>query len=268
MNCNICGKEKDESEFYIQNNTRRGRRKECVSCLKEKAKIYNMENKKRKQDYFSKNKEKIKKYQTEYKKKNKEKIKQLNKNWRENNKHKVKQLIEKYHESHKNELKDYHKKYRSENKEKLKEQRKKYYINNKEICNKRSKNYSKNNKEKIREINKKYYQDVLKHDINHKIKRNLRKRLHEVIKGKSKHKKTLTLLGIPLNEFKKYIETKFKKGMNWDNYGLGGWHMDHIKPLSHFNLSNPMEIEKASHYTNIQPLWEYENCSKRDRFIG
>jgi hypothetical protein len=30
----------------------------------------------------------------------------------------------------------------------------------------------------------------------------------------------------------KYIESKFKEGMTWDNYSHSGWHIDHIIPLS------------------------------------
>ena len=50
--------------------------------------------------------------------------------------------------------------------------------------------------------------------------------------------------------------------MNWKNYGFRGWHIDHIKPLSSFDLSDRNQLLEACHYTNLQPLWWYENLSK------
>ena len=37
--------------------------------------------------------------------------------------------------------------------------------------------------------------------------------------------------------------------MTWSNYG--DWHLDHIRPLSSFNLSNKIEFKKANNYLNL-----------------
>ena len=61
-----------------------------------------------------------------------------------------------------------------------------------------------------------------------------------------------------------YIETLFKPGMTWENYGRGPdrWCLDHKIPLNHFNLQDPVQLAKCQHYTNLQPLWFPENCKK------
>ncbi len=51
--------------------------------------------------------------------------------------------------------------------------------------------------------------------------------------------------------------------MSWDNYGE--WHIDHIVPLSSFDLTDKSQVNKVCHYTNLQPLWAIDNLRKGDR---
>jgi hypothetical protein len=53
--------------------------------------------------------------------------------------------------------------------------------------------------------------------------------------------------------------------MSWENYGK--WHIDHIKPLSLFDLEDPEQLKQACHYTNLQPLWAEENIRKGNRYV-
>ena len=99
-----------------------------------------------------------------------------------------------------------------------------------------------------------------------RLKKNLRSRLYDAVKGKVKQGSAVKDLGCSVQRLIKHLESKFQSGMNWENYGLRGWHIDHVKPLSKFNLQNPEELLKAVHYSNLQPLWAKDNLSKGDKY--
>ena len=82
-----------------------------------------------------------------------------------------------------------------------------------------------------------------------------------VIKG-YKSAKSKECLGCDHDHLKKHIESQFIEGMTWENHGTHGWHIDHIIPLSVFDLSNHEDQRKAFHYTNLRPLWWQDNIAK------
>lgn len=70
-------------------------------------------------------------------------------------------------------------------------------------------------------------------------------------------------LGCTLDELMVHLERQFTPGMSWTNYG--DWHIDHIKPLASFDLTDRVQLLVACHFTNLQPLWAEENLKKGDR---
>jgi hypothetical protein len=105
-----------------------------------------------------------------------------------------------------------------------------------------------------------------KNDVTFKILNRLRTRMLLVLKGQKKAGTSLNLLGCSPEELKSHLEAKFKEGMTWDNYGINGWHIDHIKPCALFDLSLPEEQKQCFHFTNLQPLWWDENLKKSDNY--
>lgn len=99
----------------------------------------------------------------------------------------------------------------------------------------------------------------------YKIIHNLRRRCLLALHGHYKAETTLNLIGCTSDELKRHLESLWQEGMSWDNYGLHGWHIDHIKPLSSFDLSLEEEQKKAFHYTNLQPLWAKDNLIKSNK---
>lgn len=142
------------------------------------------------------------------------------------------------------------------------------YYRNKENVLKRQREYNKNNKERIKQRVNIYQKQKRQKDISFKIAFNYRIRIRNAIKGiAAKSDTTINLLGCSVEEFKIYLESKFSKNMNWDNYGYYGWHIDHIKPCSSFDLSDPVEQQKCFHYSNLQPLWAKDNLIKSNKII-
>lgn len=147
-------------------------------------------------------------------------------------------------------------KYKRENREHGNEiQRKWYYSNSDRIGEYRNSLEYKTN----RNLQRKRQRRI---DINYKILGNLRGRLHDAITRGIKSAGTLELLGCSVNFLRKYLENKFKEGMDWNNYGLYGWHIDHIIPCSGFDLTQSKEQRECFHYSNLQPLWARENLMK------
>jgi hypothetical protein len=73
------------------------------------------------------------------------------------------------------------------------------------------------------------------------------------------------LLGCTISELITYLQSKFLPGMSWENYGRKGWHIDHIRPLSSFDLTDVEQRLVAFHHRNLQPLWAGDNMRKGGR---
>jgi len=74
---------------------------------------------------------------------------------------------------------------------------------------------------------------------------------------------TQKAIGCDRDWFMAWMEVQFQPGMTWLNHGE--WHVDHIRPLSSFDLLNFGECLKANHWTNLQPLWAVENLRKSNK---
>lgn len=90
----------------------------------------------------------------------------------------------------------------------------------------------------------------------------LRTRIRYAIKNHCKSQHTKMLVGCEINFLIHRLESQFKPGMTWENYGVYGWHIDHIKPCAAFDLSDTKQQKLCFHYSNLQPLWAKENLQK------
>lgn len=163
----------------------------------------------------------------------------------------------------------YQKEYHDKNKINAIAYRKKYYIENRDVFLENRKKYYQENKERIQQRIK----QKKKNDPIFKLSYTLRSRFKSAF---SKYRKTgiepthrcsaVRNLGCSMYDLKKYLEKQFEDGMTWENHGQYGWHIDHKKPLSSFNLLDAEEQKKALHYSNLQPMWWFNNLSKGNRY--
>jgi hypothetical protein len=127
------------------------------------------------------------------------------------------------------------------------------------------KNYYKNKKQTGILVNK--YINKCKEDIIFRIIKNLASRTKNIlVKNNIKKEYThMELIGCSSDELKLHLEIQLKNNMNFDNYGE--WEIDHIKPISLFDLNNENELLECFNYKNLQPLWAKENQKKSNKFI-
>lgn len=220
--------------------------------------------------------ERMKSYNKKYATEKSDFIKQLNKKYYERNKEILRAKSAQNWRINKEIIKEKNKLRYQKNRDRVLQRAKEYRVKNRE----KRKKYLKENKEQRSETVKKWRQ---KNNgiISEKTKR--RKRVDLLFRLRSncgsatarafsriRHNKPCNsenLIGLKWCELKVYIERQFTKGMNWSNYGrgMGKWNIDHKIPLA--SAKTEEELMKLCHYTNLQPLWHYENQSKSDKII-
>ena len=189
--------------------------------------------KKSRKEYRLKNKEKISEYLKEYRLKNKEHIKEVKKEWYLKNKEHVKERVKKWY---------------LKNIEHIKEQKKEYL-----------------SRPEKKELRRNRMRNRYKTDINFRLTELCRRRLRHALKGNSKTASTMKLIGCTIDELRQHIESKFEPWMNWENQGLGGWDVEHIKACFHFNMEDPQQQRACFNWSNLQPMEHIANIKKGTR---
>lgn len=179
-----------------------------------------------------------------YRKENKERIKAKNKSYREANKEKISARKKEWYEANKEHVKKRDKKYYEANKEKINAYCREHYNKNKKKHMRRSNAYVKN-----RYATDPVFKTMLK--LRSQVKR----------LGNHKNDSTIKIVGCSPKEF-------------WEMNGsptieeMKTLHIDHIVPLSWFDLENEHHVIASNHYTNLQYLKPEENLTKLDTYAG
>ena len=135
--------------------------------------------------------------------------------------------------------------------------KKEYQTNNNDKISLYNKDYFQHNKKKIYESRK----NRRKTDVNFRLIRNTRRRIHHALNGKSKSISTKEILGIDIETYKKWIEWQMTPDMTWNNNQI-----DHVKPICLFNVTKDEELKEAFNWKNTQPLLKELHSHKGIKF--
>jgi hypothetical protein len=102
----------------------------------------------------------------------------------------------------------------------------------------------------------------------HVLKKRIKARLRQMLKGRVIGR-TEALLGFTRVELKRHIERQFTAGMTWERLMRGEIHIDHIIPVSSFNITavGCSEFRACWALSNLRPLWAEENQKKQAKIL-
>jgi hypothetical protein len=153
--------------------------------------------------------------------------------------------------------------YRTLHAEEHKEFAHNHYVANRKRYKETARDYVKLNRDKIRVAKRIYQRNKWHSDPKYRIRCLSGHRIRQALRGIAKSASTVELIGCSIAELRKHLESQFKLGMVWDNYGE--WHIDHIRPCSSFDLMDTEQQKICFNWKNLQPLWAKENLIKGDK---
>lgn len=153
-------------------------------------------------------------------------------------------------------------KYSASHVEELRAKRQATYWADPDKFRKRCQVYGHKNRKRINAQRKLREQNDPAYAIGERLRRQLVKAVHR--RKTQKADSTMKLLGCPLPDFIRHIESQFVEGMSWSTRQK--WELDHIKPIASFDMLNPDHQRECFHWTNLRPLWTDLNRSKSDKY--
>ncbi|MBX5010859.1 hypothetical protein HJB67_12930 [Rhizobium lentis] len=171
----------------------------------------------------------------------------------------------------------------SENKEQKKQKNAEWAADNPEKVKESNRVYREKNAAKVAESRKRWA-DANPEYMAEKGRRAARKRLATPkgrieaavrsvlgmsLKGKKAGRRTFALLGYSSEDLMRQLESLFQPGMSWENYGKGGWEVDHKRPLASFTYddADSDQFKAAWSLDNLQPLWMSDNRRKGAKIL-
>jgi hypothetical protein len=129
----------------------------------------------------------------------------------------------------------------------------------------KTKDWLENNRERLKECVRLWTYNRLQTDPVFKFINVQRRRIRYALKQR-KTDRTIDYLGCSANQFFHWMNYQFNENFTFENHGTV-WHIDHVIPISRFNLENNDEQYLSLNWRNTMPLSVYENLSKHNKII-
>ena len=209
--------------------------------------------------YRAANPEKVREYERRYRAANPEKIREDKRRWAAANPEKIKESSRKWRatnpEANRKWLREhpeYNKQWKAANPQKVLASQRKWKALN---------------PEKVRESNikdLKTFRKKNRDDPIYKLHNSMRSAMHIALKGKSKSVSTMTIIGCTVEGLFEHLEScaSWEPWMTRENYGRGGWDVDHIIACATFDLTDPEQQRTCFNWSNLQPLEHIANIKK------
>lgn len=155
-----------------------------------------------------------------------------------------------------NKMKDY----RTRNAVQIAANKKEYAVEHKEHIRQYKKEYRRINKTQIAAKKKAY--SIINPNVN--IMKNHNRMLSRVFEGKAQKSNVLRIIGCSWCNIRDWFYFQmflYNDGKTFDNYG-GVWSIDHVIPVSSFDLTREDQLKKCYHWSNLRPLSSQRNMVK------
>lgn len=189
-------------------------------------------------------------YMKRYRLANLERERERARQWQIDNPDRVKELLQRYWKEHPESNRKSVRKY---------QEKKKLDPTWKAHCTAQAARRRNNDRQKYNAYSRSYKRNRYATDPNYKLASRLRSRLAKVLRISKapKYDSTFALVGCDIEFLRGYLQAQFREGMQWNNL-----HVDHIRPLASFDLTDPEQQRQAFHFSNLQPLFAHENMAK------
>jgi hypothetical protein len=220
-------------------------------------------------------------YQREWRRKNKAKRAEYARTYYLNNRAKLSARMSEWRKKHAQEVRRKQRAKRAADPAKMRRAARAYYRKNSarilqlmgisrranpERARAQAKRYRARHRDKINAYLRARYKRRAQADPQFKLRGLLRTRLSQAVRRQygKKAAGTMELIGCSVAELRVHLEKQFLPGMSWKNHSLGGWHIDHKNPCCTYDLTKPDQQRECFHFTNLRPLWAFENQSRPD----
>ena len=156
------------------------------------------------------------------------------------------------------------KRWREANPEKTREASRKWQRANPERVRTLRRKWRAENVERVRRIRRNWKKHKRATDPNWKLAENMRSAMYIALKGEKKLAATMKIIGCTSEGLWRHLEScsSWEPWMTRENYGVGGWDVDHIIAISKWDYKCPLQFALCWDKSNLQPMEHIANISK------